>query len=199
MENIEERINACSKNYGMIIVELLYNQPCSHRELCAFLNLEATELTVIMNKMEKANLITRTNVGKFVYYQLNAEILEFLTTYILQDSFKEDKIQEMQNFRVNLNKVAFFNLLKGQEDKEFVSFLKVNVDVILQSFSFQELMILLYILDIHTYPEGENITDFFGVDHKESIDIKRNVMEKFKNLLIHRLDYIVEDESKRSV
>lgn len=177
MEDYLLKAKRISKKYGVDILNLLHEKPgLFHSEICKILSLTASSLTIILNKLIQEDLIEVTSDGKYKCYFLNEEVksnMEQLKTAEAKQNHSQDV----------LYKTLFSNIISGLSNNVYASYLSKDIAFTFAYFSGTELMMLLFILGIYSYGEGQNFASVFGIDEVSAIELEKNLLTKFQTFL----------------
>lgn len=193
MEDYLLKAKRISKKYGVDILNLLYEKPgLFHSEMCEILSLAAPNLTIVLNKLIQGNLIEVTSDGKYKCYFLNEEVksnMEQLKTAEAKQNHSQDV----------LYKTLFSNIISGLSNNVYASYLSKDIAFTFAYFSGIELMMLLFILGIYSYGEGQNFASVFGIDEVSAIETEKNLLIKFQTFLfevIQKYNMPLAEENK---
>lgn len=177
MEDYLLKAKKISRKYGENILNLLYERPgLFHSEICEVLSLLAPNLTTILNKLIQENLIEEKCKGKYKYYFLSEKV----KSNIEQLKTAEEKQERSQDV---LYKTLFSNIISGLPNNVYVSYLSKDIAFTFAYFSGAELMMLLFILGIYSYGEGQNFASVFGVNELLAVETEKNLLTKFQTFL----------------
>ncbi len=196
MEDYLLKAKKISRKYGENILNLLYERPgLFHSEICEVLSLLApnlTTITTILNKLIQENLIEEKCKGKYKYYFLSEKV----KSNIEQLKTAEEKQERSQDV---LYKTLFSNIISGLPNNVYVSYLSKDITFTFAYFSGIELMMLLFILGIYSYGEGQNFSSVFGVNELLAVETEKNLLTKFQTFLfevIQKYNLPLDGENK---
>lgn len=179
MEDYLLKAKRISKKYGVDILNLLYEKPgLFHSEICEILSLTPSGLTNIMSKLIQDGLVVKKRKGKYKYFFLSEEVQRnFGPTKEYKDRAKKERSQDV------LYKTLFSNIISGLQNNVYASYLSKDIEFTFAYFSGVELMMLLFILGIYSYGEGQNFASVFGIDEVSAIELEKNLLTKFQTFL----------------
>lgn len=196
MEDYLLKAKKISRKYGENILNLLYERPgLFHSEICEVLSLLApnlTTITTILNKLIQENLIEEKCKGKYKYYFLSEKV----KSNIEQLKTAEEKQERSQDV---LYKTLFSNIISGLPNNVYVSYLSKDITFTFAYFSGIELMMLLFILGIYSYGEGQNFASVFGVNELLAVKTEKKLLTKFQRFLfevIQKYNLPLDGENK---
>lgn len=196
MEDYLLKAKKISRKYGENILNLLYERPgLFHSEICEVLSLLApnlTTITTILNKLIQENLIEEKCKGKYKYYFLSEKV----KSNIEQLKTAEEKQERSQDV---LYKTLLSNIISGLPNNVYVSYLSKDITFTFAYFSGIELMMLLFILGIYSYGEGQNFASVFGVNELLAVETEKNLLTKFQTFLfevIQKYNLPLDGENK---
>ncbi len=196
MEDYLLKAKKISRKYGENILNLLYERPgLFHSEICEVLSLLApnlTTITTILNKLIQENLIEEKCKGKYKYYFLSEKV----KSNIEQLKTAEEKQERSQDV---LYKTLFMNIISGLPNNVYVSYLSKDITFTFAYFSGIELMMLLLILGIYSYGEGQNFASVFGVNELLAVETEKKLLTKFQRFLfevIQKYNMPLDGENK---
>lgn len=185
-----------SKNYAVRILKLIYeNSNITNEEISKALCLSPSGTSNIMKKMLLTGMIIKTRCGKYNHYTLSEEVKRNLES-IKEYEAKEDK-QECN--RDSLHKTLFMNIISGLQNNVYVSYLSKDITFTFAYFSGIELMMLLFILGIYSYGEGQNFASVFGVNELLAVETEKKLLTKFQRFLfevIQKYNMPLDGENK---
>lgn len=179
MEDYLLKAKRISKRYGVDILNLLDEKPgLFHSEICEILSLTPSGLTNVLRKLVQEGLVEENRKGKYKYYFLSEEVQRnFEPTKEYKERTKKERSQDV------LYKTLFSNIISGLSNNVYASYLSKDIAFTFAYFSGTELMMLLFILGIYNYGEGQNFASVFGIDEVSAIELEKNLLTKFQTFL----------------
>lgn len=189
MDNCLFRAKQCSLKYGEEILKLLYEKTkLFHQEICNSLSLRPPSLNAIMNKMLEEELVIKENVGKNVYYYLPEKV---------NDSIAKELNGEKKNNE--LIKVIFLNILRQCKANPYASYLLKNIEYTFNVFDAIELIMLLFILGIYNYEEGQSFSILFNLSNEEATQVQQDLLNRFQRFLFYAVGKEAPDNKEREL
>lgn len=177
MEDYLLKAKIISKRNGVNILNLLYERPgLCHSEICEILSLTPAGLTHILKKLVQEDLVKANKIGIYKYFFLNEDVKRNF------EQIKEEETEKEHN-RDILHKTLFSNIISGLQGNVYISYLSKDIEFTFSYFSGMELMMLLFILGIYNYGEGQNFAYIFGIDEVSAIETEKNLLNKFQTFL----------------
>lgn len=184
-----------AKRISKEILNLLYAKPgLFHNELCGILCIAPQGLSNALKKLVQEGLVEENRKGKYKYYFLSEEVQRnFEPTKEYKERAKKERSQDA------LYKTLFSNIINGLSNNVYASYFSKDMEFTFAYFSVTELMMLLFILGIYNYGEGQNFASIFGVDEVSAIEIEKNLLTKFQTFLfevIQKYNIPLAEENK---
>ena len=197
MDNCLFRAKQCSLKYGEEILKLLYEKPkLFHQEICDSLSLKPPSLNAIMNKMLEEELVIKKNSGKNVYYYLPEKVNDSIAKELNGEIAKELNVEEKNN---ELIKVLFLNILRQCKANPYASYLLKNIEYTFNVFDAIELIMLLFILGIYNYEEGQSFSILFNLSNEEATQVQQDLLNRFQRFLFYAVGKEAPDNKEREL
>ncbi len=167
-----------SPKYGEKIIKLVYENPfLFQNEICECTGINAPSLSKIMSKMETSNLVVKEYVGRNVRYSLTEEVKKELTCP------NPNNVLICPNPGNELNKTLFLNIIKCHQENPYVTYFLKDIEYTFACFLEEELIMLLFVLGICHYEEGQTFSLLFGLSDIEAVSVQQDLLNRFQNFL----------------
>lgn len=177
---LKAKARKTSPKYGLAIMDALLSSPLSSTDISVIFSISITNSCNILKRMMNAGLIVKKQKGKFTEYSLSEEVKRSYDS--IEDNRKKEEAEKEHRSDI-LHKTLFFNIISGLQSNVYVSYLSKNMEFTFGYFSGTELIMLLFILGIYNFGEGQNFASIFGIDEVSAIEMKKNLLNKFQTFL----------------